>query len=270
MGFGLDGKVRRAEAIDRSLFVAIDRKDLRAVQAGMRAGASPNAFITDGETVLMHAVKAGSIPIVLAVVKAGANPKVMTGWGFNAIDAAKWNENSDPRRWRRLCSDSGFHRALCPSWGYVDRPAALRLLLAVKAPIDATALNRAIESDRLDCLRLMLAAKAPVNGVGTGGHPLHVAAANGKLEAVRLLLAHGARRNLRDDEGLTAAEVSRRTGNDRVATLLGAPVSDHPRLADPDLRQATRVFASGFSFVHDMPGRTTAASCSDIRWLAGG
>jgi hypothetical protein len=39
---------------------------------------------------------------------------------------------------------------------------------------------------------------------------------------VRLLLARGARRDLRDDRGLTAADIARQTGHADVAALLDA------------------------------------------------
>ncbi len=246
-----DVKVRRAETVDRPLFAAIERRDLPAVRAALRAGSSPNAYVTDGETVLMRAAKAGCVPIALALFRAGANPNTLSMWGFNAIDAARWNEKVDPAPMVSVLLRAGVPPSRMAAWGYSDRPKVLRFLIAAKAPIDATALNRAIEDDSLDSLRMMLRANAPVNGAGTGGYPLHVAAAHGKLRAVKLLLLFGARRDLRDRSGLTAGQVAQRTGNGPVASLLGTTAAPLPRLDAPDLRQASHPFATGFSHVHD-------------------
>jgi ankyrin repeat protein len=42
-------------------------------------------------------------------------------------------------------------------------------------------------------------------------------------EAVRLLLARGAKRDLRDDRGLTAAEIARQTNHADVAEAITKP-----------------------------------------------
>ena len=47
------------------------------------------------------------------------------------------------------------------------------------------------------------------------------AAGQGQVEAVKLLLARGARRDLRDDRGLTAAEIARQVGQNAVVAALG-------------------------------------------------
>jgi len=46
------------------------------------------------------------------------------------------------------------------------------------------------------------------------------AAGQGQLDAVKLLLARGARRDLRDDRGLTAAEIARGAGQSAVVAAL--------------------------------------------------
>jgi ankyrin repeat protein len=48
------------------------------------------------------------------------------------------------------------------------------------------------------------------------------AAGQGKLDATRLLLARGARPDLRDDRGLTAADIARQAGQGAVAAALGS------------------------------------------------
>ena len=49
------------------------------------------------------------------------------------------------------------------------------------------------------------------------------AAGQGQADAVRLLLARGAKRDLRDDRGLTAAEIARQTNHVDVAEAIAKP-----------------------------------------------
>ena len=49
------------------------------------------------------------------------------------------------------------------------------------------------------------------------------AAGQGQADAVRLLLERGAKRDLRDDRGLTAAEIARQTNHDDVAEAIAKP-----------------------------------------------
>jgi ankyrin repeat protein len=49
------------------------------------------------------------------------------------------------------------------------------------------------------------------------------AAGQGQADAVRLLLERGARTELRDDRGLTAADMARQAGQAQALQLLEAP-----------------------------------------------
>ena len=49
------------------------------------------------------------------------------------------------------------------------------------------------------------------------------AAGQGKVDAVKLLLTRGAQRDLRDDRGLTAAEIAREAKQDAAAAALAGP-----------------------------------------------
>ena len=74
-------------------------------------------------------------------------------------------------------------------------PALFRQL----TPEDHDVLVRAASANRLDILDAMLTSGADPNGIGSGGATaLHHAAWHGHADAVRLLLARGARRDVRD------------------------------------------------------------------------
>jgi ankyrin repeat protein len=49
------------------------------------------------------------------------------------------------------------------------------------------------------------------------------AAGQGQADSVRLLLARGAKRDLRDDRGLTAAEIARQTNHVDLADAIARP-----------------------------------------------
>jgi uncharacterized protein len=69
---------------------------------------------------------------------------------------------------------------------------------------------------------LLLEAGADVNATQAGGFtPLHSAAAAGKPELVKLLLKHGARADIRCDQGKLPGDYARERGHDSVIELLG-------------------------------------------------
>ncbi len=89
-----------------------------------------------------------------------------------------------------------------------------------------TALHSALErsvADRHHVLRLLLAAGAPVNRNGIHGYtPAHFAAAKGDVEALRLLIDHGADLSIRTeiDKYATPLEVARFRGRNDVVQFL--------------------------------------------------
>lgn len=69
--------------------------------------------------------------------------------------------------------------------------------------------------------RLLLEWHADPNVVQAGGWtPLHQAAAHGRREFAELLLAHGARTDVRSDDGRTPAEMARKKGHEELGALL--------------------------------------------------
>ena len=71
---------------------------------------------------------------------------------------------------------------------------------------------------------LLLERGAPVNArqgtSGLGFTPLMEASYNGQVEMVDVLLAHGADRSMRDDNGLTASDYARQNGHEALAGRL--------------------------------------------------
>jgi ankyrin repeat protein len=74
---------------------------------------------------------------------------------------------------------------------------------------------------RLACVQLLLQAGAPVNERQSGGFtPLMAAAQNGDGPVVDLLLTSGARPDLEDDQGLSAADHAAAAGHPDIAARL--------------------------------------------------
>ncbi|MGH9586312.1 MAG: ankyrin repeat domain-containing protein [Acidobacteriaceae bacterium] len=76
--------------------------------------------------------------------------------------------------------------------------------------------------DSIETVKLLVEAGADVNAVQAGGFtPLHQAAAAGKVEIIAFLLEHGARRDVRCDEGKLPRDYARERGHAAVAELVG-------------------------------------------------
>ncbi len=83
-------------------------------------------------------------------------------------------------------------------------------------PIDGAAWN-----NHPEIINLLVRAGADVNvSDSEGGSPLCTAARAGSLEAVKVLLSHGA--HVRTESGSSAAEVAMRFGHDDIAGLIEA------------------------------------------------
>ena len=85
-----------------------------------------------------------------------------------------------------------------------------------------TPLMRAVDRRRLDFVRLLL--DTPGADLGArqedGATALHIAAASGDIEIVRLLVTRGADRSAENRDGRTAADVARTAGHEEIAGYL--------------------------------------------------
>jgi ankyrin repeat protein len=183
------------------------------------AGASINGDPGDSETPLITAASYGDAEVAKVLIDAGAD-----------MD-------------RRSSEDSGgvpngtalLHAAVFGMTEVVDLLVAagaeidgIEVAAAAgdvrsfvdRAPLDARirALVMAASHQRLDVIDQLIASGTPVDAVDEvfGGHPLREAAAQGRPESVKRLLAHGADPTLKDEHGQTALDHARRrrTGTD--------------------------------------------------------
>jgi uncharacterized protein len=114
---------------------------------------------------------------------------------------------------------------------YFGQPAAARVLIENGAAVDAVAANpmqvmplhSAASARNLEAVRLLLEHGAPVNARQQSGWvPIHAAAQNGDRLMVELLLKHGADPTLANADGKTPAAVARDKGHHEISALLEA------------------------------------------------
>lgn len=101
---------------------------------------------------------------------------------------------------------------------FFGQPACARLLIDAGAPVDepaanamrVTPLHSAAAAGQHEIARWLVERGAAVDARQHGGFTaLHAAARNGNVALVELLLAHGADRELRSDDGQSAADFAR-------------------------------------------------------------
>jgi uncharacterized protein len=113
--------------------------------------------------------------------------------------------------------------------GFFGQPASARVLIDAGAVVDSVAsnpmavtpLHSSASARNLEAVKLLLEHGASPNARQHGGWaPIHSAAQNGDRAMVDVLLKHGADRKLANDEGKTAAMVARDKGHSELSALL--------------------------------------------------
>ena len=198
------------EARDREGATALARAaeagKLRLVNLLLSRGANVNARAVNGSTPLFYATQEDRANIVGVLLDHGADPNLPGRSGLSPIEASAYN----------------------------DSPGVAKLLLQHGAKPDAVdesgkgAMVYAAGRGNTPVVALLLDAGVDVNQ--RYGHNLtalmwaagHDASAGSQdIEAtVKLLLARGAKTDLKDDRGMTAADIARSLGYDQVVSLL--------------------------------------------------
>jgi len=184
-------------------------------QALIEAGALVNGRPGDKETPLITAASVGDAEVARVLIEAGAD-----------IDALSAPDSGGAPSSTALCHAAVFGMTevldvLVAAGARID---SLELAAAAGDvtgwPLDRFTLQSRLRAlvfaashQRLEVIDQLIAAGTPVNQADAewGGLPLHTAAANGRPDSVRRLLAHGADPNLRDPEhNTTPLEESQR------------------------------------------------------------
>lgn len=193
--------------INQLLADAVQKNDLRRVQALLAKGASPNARNNTGSPAVMVAANRGYLPIVQTLLGNRANPNLHS---FNKKGGT----------------------ALLEAVVY-ERVAIVKLLLLHGANVEepygngifkgATPLQMAATSSNENkvLLLLLLKAGARVDAADVQGNTaLHQVAASGTVSAAQLLLEHGATVDARTWIGMTPLMNAALGGNVAMVKLL--------------------------------------------------
>ncbi|XP_023739382.1 protein VAPYRIN [Lactuca sativa] len=134
--------------------------------------------------------------------------------------------------------------------GHVD---ILKLLLSKSVNVDEltkdgnTALHMAVEGRRRDCARLLLTSGAETNICNGNGDetPLHIAAALGDDNMVKLLLQKGANKNIINRFKKTAYDVANEHGHTRLFSVLGLGDTLCMAATKGDIRTVNKLLKGG-------------------------
>lgn len=173
--------------VQRALWAAVGKGNTAAVSEFVRAGADPNLPIASpgGDTPLIRAISAGDVAMVRALLTAGANVNLA----------------------------SGQARAWTPLMFAHDKPEILSVLISAGADLQG---RSAADTFKTPSGRWM---KRP------GGETvLHLAAAAGNAEVLRVLLAAGASVEAKAENGLAPLDYVLRLGtcNEAAEVLVEA------------------------------------------------
>jgi uncharacterized protein len=210
-------------------------RNLDAVTELLASGASVNAAAKDGRTPLLAAARRGLTPVIDLLLSEKPDVEVRTADGNTALILVAYTgrtralrallrAGADPNM-RAADGVSALTRAALSG----DQAAVAGLLAAKASPNglgrdDRPALHQAAKGGHVEILRILLDGGADVNLTDgpTGQTALMLAANSGSLRAVELLLARGAKTDLRAKDGWTALEAAKMAGGDRIAAALRA------------------------------------------------
>ncbi|ALF89661.1 MULTISPECIES: ankyrin repeat domain-containing protein [Ralstonia solanacearum species complex] len=218
------GKVARA-ARQALLVAALVQHNLPTIGLLVRWGADPNGVVGMIEGLDLIAVTPLDLAIgydmdsetLEALVQAGANPNGMVAF-----------EDTEPPLQKSLARHNLVAARTLLRLGADPNP--IRAAGDMSALMYAVVLASLPELDQpLSLVAQLLDSGADVNAIGPRGiTALHMAAIDGNAATTRLLLAHGANPNMRDEQHKTALDYARKGKSKEVLALL-KPVTQATR-----------------------------------------
>ncbi len=208
-----------AQAAGVSLLEATYTGDVKQVAALIKAGADVNEANLFGATPMSEAARRGDTEVLKLLLKAGASPESANAEGETALMAVARTGNVEAAK---LLLKAGAKVDAREKWGgqtaliwaaAQNQPAMIKLLAARGAAVDARSAVR-------DWDRRMTAEERPKDLNRGGMSALMFAARDGSMEAVRALLAVGAKVDFTDPDGSTPLLVALMNGHWDVARLL--------------------------------------------------
>jgi ankyrin repeat protein len=184
-------------AFDRML-AAVDANQAAEVRALLAQGIDVNTTDRDGNTLLARAAQRGHREVATLLVSSGARIETRNRFGETPL----------------------MYAALGGNEGIVRDLLAKQARVGSEAPA-WTALHYAALRGHAGVLALLLDGGGNIDGASENGTtPLMLAASEGRLEAVALLLKRGADARRSTDAGRTASAWARSAGHARIADMI--------------------------------------------------
>jgi uncharacterized protein len=183
-----------------------------------------NAHAKSGASVIQYAVYANHPEIAESLIASGVEPNIFEAALTGRLERVRQLLKQDPSLIHAWSSDGWT--ALHLNWGHLDIAKLLiergaDLNVNSKNALNATPLQGAVASNRIDLARLYISHGANVNCRSEeGGSPLHEAAGNGYLDFAKLLIENGANVNQKDDNGKTPLAIALQYKKADVAKFL--------------------------------------------------
>lgn len=207
-----------------ALFHAINMRSLELVQFLLKNGANPNQKDSKGVTPLYLSVESCDAEITEALLKSGADPNMVSGEGNIPLLHCARNGKTPKVK---LLLEHGAN----PDCRAEDNASPLRL---------------AVYKKHADVIKMLLAKDVDVNAVATDERTsvLHVAARQGILVTVNLLLDKGADSNVKNKAGFFPIHDAIRTKH-RTASLAIAGVMKDVNMKVGDYENTALHMAAG-------------------------
>lgn len=177
------------------------------VEVLLRAGANPNAANRYGVTPLPLAATNGNAAMVEALLRAGANPKSSMGAGETALMAAARAGSLESvkallaRGAEVNAVEQGLGQSALMFAAIENHPAVVQAL--VEAGADVNAASSVLVTPELKLPKNFVTDGARGSFPKGGMTPLHLAARQGSIDAVRALVKAGAKIDQAQPEGIT-------------------------------------------------------------------
>ena len=180
----------------------------------IKNGADVNAKNMFNETPLMKAHKKGNIDATKELLNAGADHKMLDGFG----DA-----------WIHRAIDGGYRQELIQTM--IDHGADVNAI----NKHNETAFMKACKTGNVDAIKLLLSVGANPNIKNDDGQTCihHTVIGNWSREVLRVVIAHGGDMNAATKDNITALMLASRTGNVDAINVLLATGAD-PNITDVD------------------------------------